>query len=130
MRNYVLLLFLVALFGLSGCAGSPAAIALTSQSDIAEMSNNRLINYWRSRRAEKFATEIERRKIFTPKEWESIKKGNVFIGMRAEAVRASAGSSFKKIEYASKKQKHIVWRYRTASIAFGPNNRVTEILKF
>ena len=133
MRIFILPLIFLLPITLIGCAGSPAAIAVSSPSDMKKMSNDLLIKSWNNRinrGNKKIESEIKRRKLFTNKEWKLIKNHKVEIGMRETAVYASIGSMKQKRELLTKKGKTTVWIYRTATIVFDKNGRVTEVLKF
>jgi hypothetical protein len=77
---------------LAGCRGSPAALALTSDENLALESEAAIINAYRyGGGSKRMRRELERRGTFTADEWGRIERGEIRIGDRALVVRASWG---------------------------------------
>lgn len=77
---------------LGGCAGSPARISMASPEDLrAERGDNLCTAYAFGTGRDKARSELERRNALTPREWESVEKRAVFIGMSRTAALCSWG---------------------------------------
>ncbi len=86
----------VLVVALAACAGSPVRIGMMDPEDLIEVPTSSLCYDYVTfnNHDAKIRPELERRNIFTPREWEAIDQRRIFIGMSELAFQCSWPAPF------------------------------------
>lgn len=90
-HRIVLALVAPLLLLIAGCAGSPLSLASMDPAQLATQSDASLAQAYGAVRNSGVRAEIERRKLFTSREWSLIESNGVAVGMSELALLASKG---------------------------------------
>ena len=76
---------------LVGCEGTPARIGMMDADELTDVATVHLCDIYSflHRHDAKIWLELERRNIFTAREWEAVEQYRIFIGMSEAAFRCS-----------------------------------------
>ena len=124
-------LLLIPLFLIS-CAGSPTRISMMDQETLKTVDTLQLCAAYGCNHSEKIKAELERRNIFTEREWSLINSKKISIGISISALYASWGPPTSKNESVGKWGVHIQHvyglysRYSKPTYVYTDNGKVSS----
>jgi len=94
------------------CAGSPYGVALMSESALKKQDTATLCISYAVTHTNKIEKELQRRAVFTEREWSAIKDESVFRGMSDLAIYCSQGRPYSINRSTGSWGTHSQWVYR------------------